>query len=132
MYADDLVIITESLEELEGKYTVWKSCMESKGLQVNLAKTMGIISDINQGPTFTSGKHPFRACYKGVGFNSIIYNDYAHCVHKQCSGVSDSLDNVVNFKCRTCLNPPVTNDEDKKFKLDSVDYEISSAILVAC
>ena len=46
-------------------------------------------------------------------------------VHKHCSGLSGSLDNVVNFKCRTCLNLPVTNDEDKKFELDNVDYEVA-------
>ena len=37
-YADDLVIITESLEKLQEKMVLWKTNMEGKGLQVNMAK----------------------------------------------------------------------------------------------
>ena len=32
---------------------------------------------------------------------------------------------MVNFKCRTCMNPPVTNNEDKKVELDNFHYEVS-------
>ena len=45
-------------------------------------------------------------------------------MHKRCSGLSNSLDNVVNLKCKICLNPPVTDNEDKKVEFDNVDYEI--------
>ena len=44
-------------------------------------------------------------------------------MHERCSRLSGSLDNVVNLKSRTCLNPPFTNDEDKKVELDNVNYE---------
>ena len=57
LYADDLVIIAESLEELDTQDAAWKHCLEGKGLRVNLAKTKVMISDVNRGPTFTSGKH---------------------------------------------------------------------------
>ena len=63
--------------------------MEIKGLRVNVTETKVMISDVSQGPTSTSDKHPCGVCCKGVGFNSIIYNYCAHCVHKRCSGVSD-------------------------------------------
>ena len=102
--------------------------MESRGLRVNLAKTKVTISDVSQGPTFTSDKHPCGVCCKGVGFNSIICNDCANWAHKQCSVLSNSLDNVVSFKCRTCLNPPVTNDDDKKVEIDNVDYEVTDQL----
>ena len=35
-----------------------------------------------------------------------------------------SLDNVVNFKCRTCLKAPVTSDENKKVELNNLDHEV--------
>ena len=47
LHADDLVIIAESLEELDTRYAAWKNCMEVKGLRVNLAKAKVMISDIN-------------------------------------------------------------------------------------
>ena len=39
LYANDLIIITESLEELNTWYAAWKHFMECKGLRLNLAKT---------------------------------------------------------------------------------------------
>lgn len=49
LYADDLVITAERLEEFRVRYAAWKSCMESKKLRVNLAQTRVMISDMNQG-----------------------------------------------------------------------------------
>src|SRR5215470_17330678 len=45
LYADDLVIMADSLEELEKKYKNWKSALESKGLKVNVGKTKCLLSD---------------------------------------------------------------------------------------
>ena len=101
-----------------------KNCMESKGLRANLAKTKVMISDISQGPTFTSGKHSYEVFCKDISFNSIFCSDSAHWMHRWCSRLSSSLGNVVNFKCRTCLNPFVTHDEDIKVVHDNVDYEV--------
>ena len=39
LYADDLVIIAETLSELLERFRVWKANLESKGLHVNVAKT---------------------------------------------------------------------------------------------
>ena len=39
LYADDLVIITESLEECVGRLLTWKEAMEKKGVRVNAGKT---------------------------------------------------------------------------------------------
>ena len=36
LYADDLVVIADSLEECISKLRVWKAGMESKGLRVNM------------------------------------------------------------------------------------------------
>ena len=43
LYADDLVIIAELLEECVGKLLNWKEAMKEKGLRVNAEKTKIII-----------------------------------------------------------------------------------------
>ena len=124
-YADDLVIIAESLEELENRHSAWKNSMESKGLRVNLSKTKVMVSDVNRGPTFSSGNYPCGVCCKGVGANSILCIPCNHWVYKRCSGViKGRMDAVVDFTCRKCLNPQVVVEEDKVVKLDGNEYEV--------
>ena len=82
-YADDLVIIANSLEELEEMYLAWKNNQESKGLRVNIGKTKIIESGTNEGPVFASGKYLCGVCNKGVGRNSIYCSFCKHWVHKR-------------------------------------------------
>ena len=39
LYADDLMIAAETLEDLERRYAAWKDSIEGKGLRVNTGKT---------------------------------------------------------------------------------------------
>jgi len=39
LFADDLVIVAETEEELQRRYLAWKEKMEQSGLQVNMSKT---------------------------------------------------------------------------------------------
>ena len=39
LYADDLVLMAETMEELEAQFICWKAAFEGKGLKVNLGKT---------------------------------------------------------------------------------------------
>ena len=43
LYADDLVIIADSLEECVWRLLIWKEAMEKKGLRVNAGKTKVMI-----------------------------------------------------------------------------------------
>ena len=43
MYADDLVLVAQSKEELREKVLRWKECMELKGLKVNIEKTFNAV-----------------------------------------------------------------------------------------
>ena len=36
LYADDLVLVAQSIEKLREKVQQWKTCMESKGLKMNM------------------------------------------------------------------------------------------------
>jgi len=47
LYADDLVIIAETLDLLLVKFDMWKANVEAKGLQVNIEKTKILKSSHN-------------------------------------------------------------------------------------
>ena len=48
---------------------------------------------------------------------------FAIIVFTGCISIVDWY-NIVNFKCRTCLNPTVANDDDKKVRPGNVEYEV--------
>ena len=124
LYADDLAIIAESLDELESTYIAWKTSIESKGLRVNLGKTKVMISGTKRGKAFPEGKFPCGVCLKGVASNS-IFCKYCKCwVHKRCSGVKGRLEAVVDFKCKACENIRVAEDQSKSVKMGGIDYEV--------
>ena len=58
LYADDLMISAESIEELLVKVQTWKTEMEKKGLRVNMGKTKLMESGINLDVLKKSGKYP--------------------------------------------------------------------------
>ena len=60
-YADDLVIIADSIEELVNITSAWKRGLESKGPKVNVKKTMvrGV-------------------CWKGVSSNFVFCHGCSH------------------------------------------------------
>ena len=95
LYADDLVIIAESMKELEDSYCSWKSRIESKGFKVNIEKTKVMVSALNHGPSFQSRKHSCGVCFKGVGISSILCTLCDHWVHKRCSGLKNKLASAI-------------------------------------
>ena len=58
LYADDLVIIAESLEECVRKLLTWKEAMEKKGLRVNAGKTKIMICGTGLDLLQSSGEFP--------------------------------------------------------------------------
>ena len=97
LYADDLVIIAESLEECVRRLFTWK---EKKGPRVNAGKTIMICGtglDLLQ----SSGEFPCAVCRTGVGSNSIFCNGCEHWVHKECSGLK-RLTKDPDYRCIRC------------------------------
>ena len=45
-------------------------------------------------------------------------------MQKRCSGPKGRLNNVVDFKCRTCLNQTVVNDDNNKVRLGNTEDEV--------
>ena len=75
MYADDLVLVAQSKEELREKVLQWKKCMELKGLKVNIEKTKVMRSVKSGGEIVKTRRWPCALCGKGVGANSIQCTD---------------------------------------------------------
>ena len=100
LYANDLVIIAESLEECVRKLLIWKEAMEKKGLRVNAGRMKIMIC----GAGFdlqSSGEFPCTVCRNGVGSNSIFCNGCKHWVHKKCSGLKH-LTKDPDYRCTRC------------------------------
>ena len=79
--------ILDTQEECISKLKAWKAGMESKGLYVNMKKTMFLVYGDDQGVLQKSGKYHCVVCYSGVGKNSILCSQCMMWVHKTCSDI---------------------------------------------
>ena len=117
LYADDLVIFAKILKELEDNY-----CALKNSFSVNMKKTKVKVSALNQGPSFQYRKHSCGVRFKGVGVSSILCTLCNHWVHKRCSGLKSKLASAINFKCKACLDPQVSDVDYKAVELDGNKY----------
>ena len=101
LYADDLVIIADSLEECVRRLLIWKEAME-KGLRVNAGKTKVMICGTGLDLLQSSGEYPCAVCRTGVGNNSIYCNGCKLWVHKKCSGLQRLTPNP-DYRCARCM-----------------------------
>src|SRR5260221_3919772 len=105
LYADDLVLMAESEEELREKLLKWKVGMEAKDLKVNVGKTKLMLGGCGMGDVEESGTWHCGACGKGVGSNSLHCTSCLKWVHKNCSGISGSLQAAsVTYVCKRCAS----------------------------
>ena len=73
LYIDDIVLIAESMTELQETFYVWKSALESKGLKVNLMKTKVMVSKIGQVTVKQSSKKdPCGICGRKTMLNAVL------------------------------------------------------------
>ena len=112
LYADDLMISAESMEELLVKVQTWKTEMEKKGLRVNMGKTKIMESGTNLDVLKKSGKYPCGVCQSGVGSsNAIFCGGCKRWVHKKCSGIKGPLRPDPELRCARCLGTARAIDE---------------------
>ena len=107
LYADDLVIIADSLEECVRRLSIWKEAMEKKGFRVNAGKTKVMICGTGLDLLQSSGEYPCAVCRTGVGNNSIYCNGCKLWVHKKCSELQRLTPNPDYGKCPP---PPPIDD----------------------
>ena len=65
LYVDDLILMSESMENLKEKFLKWKEAFESKGLKVNLKNTKVMVSG-SKGEVLKSKVDPRAKCGKRV------------------------------------------------------------------
>jgi hypothetical protein len=73
LYADDLVLMADSMEELQLKFDRWKSVIQRKGLKVNMGKTKVMVSG-EGGERVVSSIDPCGVYDKRVKANSVRLN----------------------------------------------------------
>ena len=115
LYADDLVIIAESLEECVRRLLTWKKAIEKKGLRVNAGKTKVMICGMGLDILQSSGELPCAVCCTGVGSNSIYCSGRKLWVHKKCSGLKRWTKDS-DYRCTWCQGtacPWMANDRGK-------------------
>ena len=103
LYADDLVIAAETLDELLQKFSLWKDGLESKGLRVNMGKTKVLFSSASKvtHQAKPSTKFTCGVCFKGVSANSILCTKFNLWIHKNpCSGIIGKLIEIPCYICR--------------------------------
>ena len=85
-YADDLVLMSESMENLKEKFLRWKEAFESKGLKVNLKKTKVMASGL-KGEVLNSKVDPCAKCGTRVMVNSVMCTKCGKWVHGRCANM---------------------------------------------
>jgi len=113
LYADDLVLMAETEEQLMEKLSRWKENMEAKGLRVNVAKTKVMKCCEHEGGGEETGKYPCGICRKGVGTNSIQCTACQKWIHKKCSGIKGKLKEGMGYRCPVCEGKGQSKVDDK-------------------
>ena len=127
LYADDLAVMADSLEECIARLKVWKEGMEPKGLRVNM-KTKLMVSGPGRDILRDSGAFPCAVCQSGVGVNSIQCSQCMYWVHKKCSGVSGRLAEDPDNVCPRCCDqaPPIDNRPVTQVDVDGTQLDVES------
>ena len=84
LYADDLVLMSESLEDLRERFQRWKRALEGKGLKVNVGKTKTMVSG-TEGEITSSKIDPCGICGKRVGSNAVCCIQCMKWIHGRCT-----------------------------------------------
>ena len=87
LYANDLAVMADSLEECIARLKVWKEGMDRKGLRVNMKKTKFMVSGLGLDLLRDSGAFPCAVWQSGVGMKSIQCSQCMYWVHKMCSDI---------------------------------------------
>ena len=99
LYADDLVIMSDSIEGSQRKLANWKDLLKTKGLKINNQKTKLIVSSSKD--KLPIGKiDPCAVCGKKVTTNSMFCVKYTKWTHGQCMQMEESY---ISIGRRFCL-----------------------------
>ena len=94
LYADDWVLMSQTMEGLRKRFLKWISALEGKGLKMNLEKTKVIVC-VLESEVMWSRIDPCGICGKRVTVNSVLSTKCDQWIHGRCS----KLKKVTNSKC---------------------------------
>ena len=86
LYADDLVIMSEDMEDLKERIWNWKNALESKGLKVKTRKTKVMLSG-SEGELFKSKTDPCGVCGRRVMANLVFCTKCGNWVCGRCAKI---------------------------------------------
>ena len=118
LYADDLVLCGESLNEVMDKYATWKNAVEGKGLRLNINKTKDM-QLLFWKKSSVSKVDPLGIFGERVGCNSIQCTKCQRWVRRHCSDVTRQVSLLSCcdvFVCRTYLGHNCSVEEKLECK----------------
>ena len=86
LYADDVVLMSETMKRLREKFWKWKKAFESEGLKVNLGRTKVVVSG-TEGEVSVSKVDPCSICGKRVTANLVLSVKCGKWIHGRCTKV---------------------------------------------
>ena len=95
LYADDLVVIAETEDDLIERLNEWKDFVEHRGMRVNINKTKVMISGEWQKVMQKAVRWPCGVCGRGVGNNSMQCTSCKKLVCRKFRGTKGSMCKVV-------------------------------------
>ena len=121
LYADDLVLMSERLEDLRERFQRWRRALEGKGLKVNLGKTKMMVSGA-EGETTSSKIDPCGVCGKRVGSNAVCCTRCMKWIHGRCTTMKKvTCSSARDFVCRKCTDVGDGTEEPVKILFDEVE-----------
>ena len=102
LYADDLVIMSENMEDLKERFWNWKDALESKGLKVNTRKTKLMVSG-SEGKLYKSKIDLCGVCKRRVMANSALCTKCENWAHGKCAKIKRATARLaLHFVCSKC------------------------------
>ena len=88
LHADDIVLMSETIEGLMGKFLKLKEALEGKGLKVNLGKSKVMVSSGNtKDGLYKSKVDPCGVSSLRAKVNSVLCAQCGKWIHGRCAGV---------------------------------------------
>ena len=102
IHADDLVIMSETMEDLKERFWNWKDAPESKGLKVN-TRTPKVVASRSEGELFKSKIDSCGVCGRRVMANSMFCTKRGNWVHGKCAKIKRVTATLaMHFVCLKC------------------------------
>ena len=116
-YADDLVLMSKTMNGLRNKFLKWQEALESKGLKANLGKTEVMVSGgITMDGLSKSNVDTCGVCSLRVKANSVLCVQCGKWIHSRCAGVKRVTPKFSRKPtCRKCegnIGEAVEQEED--------------------